>query len=67
MTIRLLRLFRSEKGIWRYEIERNGEVRWSSLRTRDEKKARAHYDKLRSIYGSNPPHGAQADRPPAQG
>jgi hypothetical protein len=43
---RLVRLFKSDKGIWRYEIERDGEVRWTSLHTRNEKRAREKYDRL---------------------
>ena len=43
---RLVRLFQSDKGIWRYEIERDGEVRWTSLHTRNEKRAREKYDRL---------------------
>jgi hypothetical protein len=44
---KLKRLFRSERGIWRYEIERpNGDIRWSSLHTRDEQKARALYARM---------------------
>jgi hypothetical protein len=49
VTFRLLRLYRSDKGIWRYEIERDGEVRWSSLRTRSERVARAKYERLARI------------------
>lgn len=44
--MKMLRLYRSEKGIWRYDIERNGEVRWASLRTRDKRKAREKYETL---------------------
>ena len=44
---RLIRLFQSAKGVWRYEFARDGEVRWSSLRTRDEHKARKMYDAMR--------------------
>jgi hypothetical protein len=43
---RLVRLFKSDKGIWRYEIERDGEVRWASLHTRNEKRAREQYERL---------------------
>ena len=45
-TFKLIRLFRGENGIWRYEIERTGKVRWSSLHTRDEAQARAMYDRI---------------------
>lgn len=48
---RLLRLYRSEKGIWRYEIERNGELRWVSLHTKDEHKARLAYASLKQWIG----------------
>jgi hypothetical protein len=45
-TIRLVRLYLSEKGIWHYDIERNGIVKWSSLGTRDEGEARRKYESL---------------------
>lgn len=45
--MRLVRLYQSEKGIWRYDIERHGIVHWSSLHTRDEAKARAAYERMR--------------------
>jgi hypothetical protein len=41
-----IRLYRSEKGIWRYDIERNGKTYYASLHTRDETKARATYDRM---------------------
>jgi hypothetical protein len=41
-----LRIYQGENGIWRYEIERFGKVRWSSLHTRDESKARAVWDRM---------------------
>ena len=47
MIIRLLRLYRSEKGIWRYEIERDGKIYWSSLRTRDKRKAVEYYERYK--------------------
>ena len=43
---RLVRLFQSEKGIWRYEIEKRGKVFWASLNTRDERKAREFYERM---------------------
>jgi hypothetical protein len=43
---RLMRLFQSEKGIWRYEIEKRGKRVWSSLNTRDEAKAREFYERM---------------------
>jgi hypothetical protein len=47
---RLVRLYRSAKRIWRYEIERDGVIRWSSLHTRDEVVAREKYRKLQEIF-----------------
>ncbi len=49
-TARLLRLYQSEKGIWHYEIERDGIVKWSSLGTRDERVARRKYESLKSAF-----------------
>ncbi len=46
--IRMMRLYRSETGIWHYETERDGRMRWASLHTRDENKARRKYDNLRA-------------------
>jgi hypothetical protein len=43
---RLVRLYLSDKGIWRYDIERDGIVKWSSLHTRDEGEARRKYNRL---------------------
>lgn len=45
-TFKLIRLYRSDKGIWRYEIERSGNLYHASLHTRDEAKARAVYDRM---------------------
>jgi len=45
-TFRLKRLYRSDKGIWRYDIERNGKVYYASLHTRDEGKARSVYNRM---------------------
>ena len=44
---RLVRLFRSERGIWRYEIEKRGKIYWASLNTRDEVKARTWYERMK--------------------
>jgi hypothetical protein len=49
-TFRLLRLYRSDKGVWRYDLERDGVVRYSSLRTRDERKARADYERIKACF-----------------
>jgi hypothetical protein len=45
--IRMVRLYRSDKGIWRYEIERDGQIRWSSLRTKNERIARQRFEKMK--------------------
>ena len=45
---RLVRLFRSERGIWRYEAERDGELRWASLHTRNEATARRMYERMKA-------------------
>jgi hypothetical protein len=37
------RLYKSTKGIWYVEFNRNGQLLYSSLRTRDEAKARRWY------------------------
>ncbi len=47
--IRLVRLYPSPKGIWRYEIERGGVIHWSSLHTRNEGEARRKYDALQRV------------------
>lgn len=44
--VRLVRLYLSEKGIWHYEIERDGIVKWGSLHTRNEGEARRKYESL---------------------
>lgn len=50
MTVKLLRLYRSEKGIWRYDLERDGKLFWASLHTRDEREARETYAKIKVNY-----------------
>ena len=45
-TFRPLRLYQSDRGIWRYDIERNGKVYYASLHTRDEARARAFYERM---------------------
>ena len=47
---RLLRMYQSDKGIWHYEMERNGVKCFSSLRTRNDADARFAYERLRRIY-----------------
>ena len=49
MSFRVLRLYCSRRGIWRYEFERDGKVYWSSLHTRSESNARARYEWLARI------------------
>ncbi len=49
MTFLLKRLYQSEKGIWHYEFKRDGEMKWSSLRTRNECVARRKYEELKSF------------------
>ena len=44
--MRYLRIYQSDKGIWHYEIERNGKITWSSLRTRDEGEARRKFARM---------------------
>jgi hypothetical protein len=44
-----VRLYRSEKGIWHYEVERDGALYWSSLHTRSEQVARAKYERLEAV------------------
>jgi hypothetical protein len=45
--MKFLRLYQSDKGIWRYEIERNGKVYWTSLRTRSRTKAERDYRRMK--------------------
>jgi hypothetical protein len=45
---KLVRMYRSTGGIWRYDIERDGKFYWSSLHTRDEQKARAKYEQMKA-------------------
>ena len=47
-SYRIVRLYQSDRGIWRYEVERDGELRWASLHTRDETKARRMFDRMRA-------------------
>jgi len=49
-TNRMVRLYLSERGIWHYEVERDGIVKWSSLHTRDEGEARRKYDRMQRAY-----------------
>jgi hypothetical protein len=47
--MKVLRIFKSDRGIWQIEFERNGKVVWSSLRTRDEAEAnrkRQRYERI---------------------
>lgn len=55
MTAKVLRLYQSDKGIWRYEIARDGRVTWSSLHTRDECIARAAYERIVATYARPKP------------
>lgn len=47
---RVLRLYRTDKGIWHYEIERDGRVYWSSLHTKKEILARARFERIKAAY-----------------
>lgn len=48
---RLVRLYRSLKGTWRYEIERDdGQLHWGSLHTKNEVRARERYRRLEEGY-----------------
>ena len=47
-SYRIVRLYQSDRGVWRYEAERDGELRWASLHTRDEAKARRMFDRMRA-------------------
>lgn len=54
LDIRLGRLYRNDKGIWHFEIIRNGQTRYSSLHTRDKQKAEQKYaDMKRAIERPN--------------
>ena len=48
-AFKLTRLYRSEKGIWRYEIERDGRLYYASLHTRDEAHARGMYARIAKV------------------
>jgi hypothetical protein len=50
--LRAVRLYQSDRGVWRVEIERDGVTKWSSLRTRNEKKAQAEFARIKAIYES---------------
>lgn len=64
--MRLLRLYRSDKGVWRYDLNRDGKVYWSSLRTRDEAKARMLYAKMQEAISllEACPRPSQTNKPP---
>lgn len=48
---RPVRIYRSAKGIWRIEYERaDGSLRWSTLGTRDEAKAKADFERLKDWF-----------------
>ena len=47
-SYRIVRLYQSDRGVWRYEAERDGELRWASLHTSDEAKARRMFDRMRA-------------------
>ena len=46
--MKFLRVYQSDSGFWHYDVERDGVVRWSSLNTKDERKARAAYERLKA-------------------
>jgi hypothetical protein len=50
MMIRAVRLYCSRKGIWHYVVERDGKLSWSSLKTRDEKKARQRFEEIKARF-----------------
>lgn len=45
---KFVRIYQSDRGIWHCEIERDGQRYWSSLRTRDEAKARRAAERLKA-------------------
>lgn len=51
--IKPVRIYRNRiNGIWRIEFERDGKLYWSSLRTRDEVKARRKWEEyVKSVRG----------------
>ena len=60
---RLLRLYRSDKGIWRYDIERDdGRVRWSSLNTRSEHIAWQKFERMKTTMAGAAEWYAQRER-----
>jgi hypothetical protein len=46
-----IRIYQAENGIWRIEMrdDKTGELRWSSLRTRDEKTAAKEFTRRLAV------------------
>lgn len=48
---RPVRIYQSDRGIWRIEFEReDGSRRWSTLGTRDKAKAKAEFEKFKDWF-----------------
>ena len=52
----IIRMYLSEKGIWRYEFKRLGQIYWASLHTRNEDVARAKYEEIMARINPAPRH-----------
>ena len=74
-TIKPVRIYRSSRGIWQAEIERDGRLAYFSLHTRSELEARERWQKyvqeIRADLGRNPMYiavhrGTSGVKPPAR-
>lgn len=71
IAIEPVRLYQADNGIWRGEIKRGGRLRWFSLHTRDEVKARikwaAYCDVFNAVMAADSatPENAAAPYPKA--
>jgi hypothetical protein len=46
MIVEPVRLYQSNKGIWHVELKRGAELRWHSLKTRNERTAQRKWNEL---------------------
>lgn len=52
---KFVRIYKSDRGIWRCEIERDGVLCWYSLRTKDDAEARRKAERQKALYERAPP------------
>lgn len=47
-SLKYIRIYKSERGVWHCEIERDGVLRWHSLHTKDEAEAKRKADRYKA-------------------